>query len=277
MRRAAATIDSVVSGSPRRLAARVGVRCQGAGGKCSRSLTDEHCTKSEQCLTSERPTVKTPFENETVFERRAELVRPFTMSADLDDRFEEHRAELTRFCSAMLGASDAEDAVQETLLRAWRRFDALERRASLRSWLYRIATNVCLDMLQARKRRARPIDLEPVAGGDPAEVVVGREEGRRVVVATLRRLPPRQRAVLILRAIFSWDASEVAELLQTSVASVNSALQRARATLRSNGANATTSSPTADAATTQLIAAYVDAFERYDMDALTSLVRRDAA
>jgi RNA polymerase sigma-70 factor (ECF subfamily) len=132
-------------------------------------------------------------------------------------------------------------------------------------------------MLQARKRRARPIDLEPVAGGDPAEVVVGREEGRRVVVAASRRLPPRQRAVLILRAIFSWDASEVAELLQTSVASVNSALQRARATLRSNGANATTSSPPTDAATTQLLAAYVDAFERYDMDALTSLVRRDAA
>jgi RNA polymerase sigma-70 factor (ECF subfamily) len=203
----------------------------------------------------------------------------------------------------MLGSAfEAEDAVQETMLRAWRSFDRFEGRAALRSWLYRIATNVCLDMLEGRKRRARPMDLgpssEPVAenlntlpevtwiepmpdsrvafDGDPAEVVAVRETIRLAFVTALQQLPPRQRAVLILCEVLRWKASEVAELLDTSVASVNSALQRARATLERAGATATTTRPSVDEADAELLARYVEAFERYDMDALTSLIREDA-
>ena len=188
------------------------------------------------------------------------------------------------------------------LIRAWRAFDRFEGRAALRSWLYRIATNVCLDMLKGRKRRALPTDIgssgepdaanlntlpevmwiEPVpdsrvlTAGDPAEAVVARETVRLAFVAALQHLPPRQRAVLILCEVLRWKASEVAELLDTSVASVNSALQRARATLEARNVTATTTAPAVEEADAGLLARYVDAFERYDIDALTALIHEDA-
>jgi RNA polymerase sigma-70 factor (ECF subfamily) len=188
-------------------------------------------------------------------------------------------------------------------MRAWRSFDRFEGRAALRSWLYRIATNVCLDMLKGRQRRAMPMDLGPardpdgpIGGtlpevtwiepipdglavpveGDPAEVTVARETIRLAFVAALQHLPPRQRAVLILCEVLRWKAAEVAELLDTSVASVNSALQRARATLEASNVRAADTSPSLDEADAALLARYVEAFERYDMDALTSLIHEDA-
>jgi RNA polymerase sigma-70 factor (ECF subfamily) len=219
----------------------------------------------------------------------------------VEQQLEAYRVELTAYCYRMLGSVDAEDAVQETLIRAWRGFDRFEGRAALRSWLYRIATNVCLDMIDSRKRRARPMDLGPagepvvenlrtpdqlwiepmpdglvVPEGDPAEVVAGRESVRLAFVAALQQLPPRQRAVLILCEVLRWKASEVAELLETSVASVNSALQRARATLEASHATPATTAPSVEAADAELLQRYVAAFEAYDMDALTSLIREDA-
>jgi RNA polymerase sigma-70 factor (ECF subfamily) len=203
----------------------------------------------------------------------------------------------------MLGSPfEAEDAVQETFLRAWRSYDRFEGRAALRSWLYRIATNVCLDMLSGRERRARPMDLGPsrepieanlstlpevtwiepipdgrvVPDGDPAQVTEARETIRLAFVAALQHLPPRQRAVLILCEVLRWKASEVAELLETSVASVNSALQRARATLESSNVSVADTGPSVDQADAELLARYVAAFENYDMDALTSLIHEDA-
>ena len=211
--------------------------------------------------------------------------------------------ELTAYAYRMLGSAfEAEDAVQETLLRAWKHIDQFQGRSSLRSWLYSIETNVCLDMLTGRERRARPMELEPARGadtplpeplpestwilpipdervvpadGDPAELVESRESIRLAFVAALQHLPPRQRAVLILREVLRWKASEVAELLATSVASVNSALQRARATLGSLDLSAEQTEPV-DEEQRALLARYVDAFERYDMGALTSLLREDA-
>src|SRR6478672_7952970 len=220
-----------------------------------------------------------------------------------EQELEQHRAELTAYCYRMVGSPfEAEDAVQETLLRAWRGLDRFEGRAALRSWLYRIATNVCFDMLNARERRARPMDLgparEPVESNlnalpevtwiepvpatalavesDPAEVAVAHETIRLAFVAALQHLPPRQRAVLILCEVLRWKASEVAELLETSVASVNSALQRARATLDESNLSATDTAPTLDEPERELLARYVEAFERYDMEALTSLIHEDA-
>jgi RNA polymerase sigma-70 factor (ECF subfamily) len=225
------------------------------------------------------------------------------MAADAELQLEQHRSELTGYCYRMLGSAfEAEDAVQETLVRAWRGFDRFEGRAALRSWLYRIATNVCLDMLNGRERRAMPMDLGPAQApiadnlntlpettwiqpipdglvaleGDPADVAVGRETIRLAFVAALQHLPPRQRAVLILCEVLRWKATEVAELLDTSVASVNSALQRARATLEASNVSAADTPPSVDAADAELLARYVEAFERYDMDALTSLIREDA-
>jgi RNA polymerase sigma-70 factor (ECF subfamily) len=221
---------------------------------------------------------------------------------ELETRFEQHRVELTAFCYRMLGSTEAEDAVQETFIRAWRGYDRFEGRAALRSWLYKIATNVCLDMLNGRERRARPMDLgparEPVAenlnalaevtwiepmpdghvlpDGDPAEVAVARETIRLAFVAALQHLPPRQRAVLILCEVLRWKASEVAELLDTSVASVNSALQRARAALEAANVSAGDPARPLDEADRALLARYVEAFERYDIEALTSLIREDA-
>ena len=205
----------------------------------------------------------------------------------------------------MLGSAfEADDAVQETMVRAWRATDSFEGRSALRSWLYRIATNVSLDMLNGRERRARPMDLGPArepiesnlntlpevtwiepipqdsllvpAEGDPAEVAVSRETIRLAFVAALQHLPPRQRAVLILCEVLRWKASEVAELLDTSVASVNSALQRARATLEESNLSVADTSSSVDEADAELLARYVRAFEQYDMDALTSLIQEDA-
>jgi RNA polymerase sigma-70 factor (ECF subfamily) len=223
---------------------------------------------------------------------------------ELERSFEQYRGELTAYCYRMLASPfEAEDAVQETLIRAWRSFAGFQGRAALRSWLYRIATNVCLDMLKGRERRARPMDLgparEPVEAnlnalpevtwiepvpdtlvvppeGDPAEVAVARETIRLAFVAALQHLPARQRAVLILCEVLRWKASEVAELLDTSVASVNSALQRARATLEASDLSAADAAPQLDEANRELLARYVEAFEQYDIDALTSLIQEDA-
>lgn len=226
-------------------------------------------------------------------------------SGHLELRLEQHRVELTAYAYRMLGSAfEAEDAVQETLLRAWRSFDRFEGRASLRSWLYRIVTNVCLDMLNGSQRRARPMDLaspktadaplgealpeatwiQPIpdsrivpAESDPAELAVSRETIRLAFVAALQHLPPRQRAVLILREVLRWKATEVAELLGTTVASVNSALQRARSTLAASKVAADDQSGPMDEEQQALLARYVDAFESYDMDSLTSLLAEDAA
>ncbi|HEU4972673.1 MAG TPA: sigma-70 family RNA polymerase sigma factor [Gaiellaceae bacterium] len=219
----------------------------------------------------------------------------------VEQQLEAYRVELTGYCYRMLGSVDAEDAVQETFIRAWRSIDRFEGRSALRSWLYSIATNVCLDMLEARKRRARPMDLGPagapvvenlrtpdqlwiepmpdglvIPDGDPAEIVAGRESVRLAFVAALQQLPARQRAVLILCEVLRWKASEVAELLETSVASVNSALQRARATLEASELTQATTSPSVDEADDELLRRYVDAFEQYDMETLTSLIHEDA-
>jgi len=228
-----------------------------------------------------------------------------TNTEDLERQLEEHRRELTGYCYRMLGSSfEAEDAVQETLVRAWRAYDRFEGRSALRSWLYRIATNVCLDMLNGRQRRARPMDLgpsstadatltpplpeamwiEPVPDGrvlderaDPAELAETRDTIRLAFVAALQHLPARQRAVLILREVLRWQASEVAELLDTSVQSVNSALQRARATLADTDVEAAEQFQPDDPAQQELLANYIDAFERYDLDRFVKLLREDVS
>jgi len=230
------------------------------------------------------------------------LVAATTSAGELERAFEQHRRELLGYCYRMLGSPfDAEDAVQETMLRAWRGIERFQGRAALRSWLYRIATNVCLDSLSARGRRARPMDLgpagEPVAenlnvpaeitwiepipdtmvgANDPAEQAMARETLRLAFIAALQRLPARQRAALILCEVFRWKASEAAELLETSVASINSALQRARATLDESEVGSADQSATIDAEHRELLARYVAAFEAYDIDALTALIREDA-
>jgi len=224
-------------------------------------------------------------------------------SGEVERELEAHRSELTGYCYRMLASPfEAEDAVQETFIRAWRSYDRFEGRSSLRSWLYRIATNVCLDMLSGRERRARPMDLRPavdpdpahlntlseatwvqpapdgmlVPEGDPADVAVARESIKLAFIAALQHLPARQRASLILCDVLRWKASEVAELLDSSVASVNSALQRARATLDANDLAAETTAPSVEQADADLLARYVDAFERYDLDALAAVVHEDA-
>jgi len=213
-----------------------------------------------------------------------------------------YRAELTAYCYRMLGSPfDAEDAVQNAFVRAWRSRDRFEGRAAMRSWLYRIATNVCLDMLKGKERRARPMDLgpscEPIESNlhipeipwlepiplhlvaperDPADVAVANESIRLAFVAALQHLPARQRAVLILRDVLDWQASEVAELLSTSVASVNSALQRARATLAKSNASTSNGAQSLSESDRAMLERYVAAFERYDVKALTSLIQEDA-
>lgn len=226
------------------------------------------------------------------------------LTGDPAAQFEQHRVELTAYCYRMLGSAfEAEDAVQETMLRAWRNVATFEGRASLRTWLYRIASNVCLDMLDGAQRRARPMDLTspgtadtplgdtlpeatwilPIpdgrimpANGDPADLAVTRESIRLAFIAALQYLPPRQRAVLILCEVLDWKASEVAELLDTSVASVNSALQRARSTLAARNATVNLRPQPLDDRQQTLLARYVAAFEQYDMDALTALLNEDA-
>ena len=223
---------------------------------------------------------------------------------ELERQLEQHRRELTAYSYRMLGSAfEAEDAVQETMVRAWRSHDRFEGRSSLRSWLYRIATNVCLDMLDGRNRRARPMELgtegtgegplgdalpesvwlQPMPDGrvltpetDPAELAVQRESIRLAFMAALQHLPPRQRVVLILREVLRWKAVEVGALLGSSVASVNSALQRARATM-----DATQLAPgdvvePDDDAQRALLERYLEAFESYDLDSLTALLAEDA-
>jgi RNA polymerase sigma-70 factor (ECF subfamily) len=215
-----------------------------------------------------------------------------------------YRSELTGYCYRMLGSAfEAEDAVQETLVRAWRSIDRFEGRSAVRSWLYRIATNICLDMLGAAQRRARPMELGPPSlatadvprpcpertwilpvpdasvlpdTGDPADIAVVRETVRLAFVAALQHLPPRQRVVLILREVLQWPAAEVAHLLETSVASVNSALQRARATLSTVDMMDTDVLRPEDPAQRLLLERYVAAFCSYDMDALTALLHEEA-
>jgi RNA polymerase sigma-70 factor (ECF subfamily) len=225
-------------------------------------------------------------------------------SGELELELKRYRTELTAHCYRMLGAAfEVEDAVQETMVRAWRSFDRFEGRSALRSWLYRIATNVCLDMLNGNQRRARPMDLaspqtadtfigearpeatwiQPMpdnsvlpSNGDPAELAEARETIRLAFVAALQNLPPKQRAVLILREVLRWKADEVAELLDTTVASVNSALQRARTTLAESEISSSDTLRPLDEEQRDLLARYMDAFERYDLDSLTSLLHDDA-
>ena len=217
---------------------------------------------------------------------------------------EQHRAELTAYCYRMLGSPfDAEDAVQDAFVRAWKSRDRFEGRSAMRSWLYRIATNVCLDMLKGKERRILPFEIgsasepletnlnvptevtwiEPIPQqlliapeGDPAEVAVTNESVRLAFVAALQHLPARQRAVLILREVLSWQATEVGELLGMSVASVNSALQRARATLAKSNIDSTGAAQPLSESDRALLERYVAAFERYDINALTALIQKDA-
>ena len=233
--------------------------------------------------------VTAPTETTPPTESRAEDLEPF-------------RRELAGYCYRMLGSSlEADDAVQETMIRAWRNLDRFEGRSSLRSWLYRIATNVCLDMQRSPQRRARPMDMGPahradgnlgdalpestwlepipdakvVQDTDPGEMAATRETIKLAFVAALQHLPPKQRAVLILREVLRWHADEVAELLDSSVASVNSALQRARATLASREIDPL-NVEVMGAEQQALLARYVDAFERYDIESLVALLHEDA-
>jgi RNA polymerase sigma-70 factor (ECF subfamily) len=223
------------------------------------------------------------------------------------DELEGHRRELTGYCYRMLGSGfEAEDAVQETLVKAWRSLDRFEGRSSLRSWLYKIATNVCLDMVKGPQRRARAMDLGPATTtdrpnldrlpasawtlpipdarlgldltGDPAEQAAARDSVRLAFVTALQFLPPKQRAVLVLCEVLRWQATEVAELLETSVASVNSALQRARATLaeRQEVEPGPAIAPTLDEERQRLLDGYLDAFVRYDIATLVALLHEDA-
>jgi RNA polymerase sigma-70 factor, ECF subfamily len=217
--------------------------------------------------------------------------------------FEQYRPELTAYCYRMLGSAfEADDAVQETLIRAWRSFDRFEGRSAVRSWLYRIASNVCFDMLKGRRRRALPMDLFSVGHADghvdpptseipwlgplpdrrvlpttddPAEVAEVRASVRLAFVAALQHLPARQRAVLILREVLKWKASEVAELLDTSVVSVNSALQRARATLSERNVTVDSAPQPVDDEQQALLDRYLDTFERFDIEALIALLHED--
>ena len=221
---------------------------------------------------------------------------PDTISPELD--LETYRRELTGYCYRMLGSGfDAEDAVQETMVRAWKSAERLQERAALKSWLYRIATNVCYDMLQGSQKRARPMDMGPAstaesaldsglpeeawiqpvpdANLDPAELTASKETLRLAFVAALQHLPARQRVVLILREVLRWQATEVAELLDTSVASVNSALQRARATMDELELDASGPAQVDDGDQQELLTQYVDAFERYDVAQLVTLLKDD--
>jgi RNA polymerase sigma-70 factor, ECF subfamily len=221
---------------------------------------------------------------------------------DLARQLEQHRTEITAHCYRMLGSSfEAEDAAQEALVKAWKSHDRFDGRSSLRTWLYRIATNVCLDQLRSGKRRALPVDLsdplpgssipstthpevtwiQPIPdaralGGDPADVAESRDTIRLAFIAALQQLPARQRAVLLLREVLGWSAAEVAELLDTSVAAVNSGLQRARATMASVQGDAFEPLEPTDAAQAELLARYVDAFQRFDIDALVAVLHEDA-
>ncbi|HEX2844895.1 MAG TPA: RNA polymerase subunit sigma-70 [Candidatus Limnocylindria bacterium] len=232
-----------------------------------------------------------------------------TLAGGLAERIErlaDYRGELTSFAYRSLGSTfEAEDAVQETMLRAWRALDRFEGRSDLRTWLYRICDNVCRDMRSSSQRRARPLGLGrgaeagdpfwsdlgeeswaartdagvvPPPGGDPAELALARESVRLALITALQHLPRRQRAILILRDVLRWNAAETAGLLGTSVASVNSALQRARAALRRRRVARTPIRPfdQLDDEARPLFGRYVTAWERSDIQALTSLVAEEA-
>jgi RNA polymerase sigma-70 factor (ECF subfamily) len=260
----------------------------------NRRGTDEFC--------STRPS--NPSMADAVLERPSVASRAVAVHAPvaLPD-LEPYRRELTGYCYRMLGSGfEAEDAVQETMLRAWRKAEGFEGRSSVRSWLYRIATNVCIDMHRHVQRRARPMDMGPASppeesrlgpllseatwvtpvpddrvspqSTDPAEITQYSESVRLAFVTALQHLPPRQRAALILCEVLRWQVAEVAELLDTTVAAVNSALQRARATL---GALPKEAHPAdLDDADAELLERYVDAFERYDIERLVTLLHEDA-
>jgi len=225
--------------------------------------------------------------------------------ADLQGQLEQYRRELAGYCYRMLGSTfETDDAVQETMVRAWRALGKFHGRSSLRTWLYRIATNVCLDLLNGRNRRALPMDLGPAsppvaaslgqprseavwiqpvlnssvlpANGDPADVAVDRDSIRLAFIAALQHLPPRQRAVLILREVLRWSAIEVAQLLDTTVASVNSALQRARATISAVQPDTEDRFEPMDEAQRDLLARYVQAFTAYDIESLVALLQEEA-
>ena len=228
-----------------------------------------------------------------------------TTGPTIDRDLERLRPALTGYCYRMLGSGfEAEDAVQEAMVRAWRRSDTLAEPAALKSWLFRIATNVCLDQIEDRKRRARPVDLAdagsaetpvgaplpetawvlPIAGSqavdpdaDPAARAAQRESLRLAFVAALQHLPARQRVVLVLREVLRWSAQEVADLLEASVASVNSALQRARATL-DELALRDAEAPARPSAEDErrLLEQYLEAFAEYDVDRIVALLRYDA-
>lgn len=213
---------------------------------------------------------------------------------------ERYRREIHVHCYRMMGAlHDAEDMVQETFLKAWRRRETLERPEAARAWLYKVATNTCLDALRKRPRRYvpatredasdpagpipadvhEPIWLEPypddlLAGGDPdpEEIALSRERIRLAFIAALQLLPPRQRAAVILQDALDWQAREIADLLDTTVSAVKSALHRARTTL---AARADLSAPL-DEPTAEQLAAYVQAWETADVDGLIALLRDDA-
>ena len=251
------------------------------------------------------PRIRPPTMTAPVLEAAPVSSRAVTVgeAALAPEELERHRRELTAYCYRMLGSgSEAEDAVQETLLRAWRAAVGFEGRSSVRSWLYRIATNVCLDMHRGVQRRARPMEMGPASppqeshlgpmlpeatwvspiadarvlpdNADPAEVAETRDSVRLALVAALQHLPARQRAALILCEVLRWQASEAAELLETSVAAVNSALQRARAAL--SGLSAESRPARVDQVQAELLERYVDAFERYDVDRLVTLLHEDA-
>lgn len=211
------------------------------------------------------------------------------------ETLEPFRIELTGYCYRMLGSGfEAEDAVQETLMRAWKAYDSFDpSRASVRTWLYRIATNICIDMLRSAQRRALAVDLQPPGGefGEPLpervfvqpvpdsrvlpeDQAIRKETVRLAFVAALQHLPPRQRAVLILRDVLAWKASEVATLLDISVASGNSALQRARSTLQTVDPGEPLDVD--DPVQKSLLSRYCEAFERHDVGTLVALLHEDA-
>ena len=236
----------------------------------------------------------------------AVAVRPRIINSDDAwlAELEEYRRPLTGYCYRMLGSAfEADDAAQETIVRAWKNADSFEGRSAVRSWLYRIATNVCLDMLRGRQRRARPMDMGPSQradgdlgpqlpenlwltpipddrvlppDGNPEELALARESIRLAFVTALQHLPARQRAVLILREVLRWQATEVAGLLDTTVASVNSALQRARATLAGRDLSGPPAAEVMSPQQQKLLDLYVEAFEKYDITALVSLLHDDA-
>ncbi len=224
--------------------------------------------------------------------------------ATFERDLESLRPALAGYCYRMLGSGfEAEDATQEAMVRAWRGADSLKEPAAMKAWLFRIATNVCFDQIESRKRRARPVDLggagsaeTPVGAplpeltwilpladsqvldpaADPAARISEREALRLAFVAALQHLPARQRVVLVLREVLRWSAKEVAELLETSVASVNSALQRARETLDElELEDAEAPARPSEEDERRLLEQYLDAFAEYDIDRIVALLRHD--